>query len=220
MSNHNFNIDIERRERLGFPEVIFGQNKDVNTLYSIISVHLEKKESVLITRLQAKKYKSLCKDFPGIFYDPVSSICIVGEYQKSNLTGTVGIVSAGTSDEYVVNEAYYCLQYLGIETDKIQDVGVAGIHRLLDRLEDIKSFDILIVVAGFEGALPTAIGGLAPQPIIAVPTSVGTGVAHDGTVALHSMLSSCANGISVVNIDNGYGAAMAAFRILNTVNNK
>ena len=220
MSNHNFNIDIERRERLGFPEVIFGQNKDVNTLYSIISVHLEKKESVLITRLQSKKYKSLCKDFPGIFYDPVSSICIVGEYQKSDLTGTVGIVSAGTSDEYVVNEAYYCLQYLGIETDKIQDVGVAGIHRLLDRLEDIKSFDILIVVAGFEGALPTAIGGLAPQPIIAVPTSVGTGVAHDGTVALHSMLSSCANGISVVNIDNGYGAAMAAFRILNTVNNK
>ncbi len=162
MSNHNFNIDIERRERLGFPEVIFGQNKDINTLNSIISAHLEKKESVLITRLQSKKYKSLCKDFPGIFYDPVSSICIVGEYQKSDLTGTVGIVSAGTSDEYVVNEAYYCLQYLGIETDKIQDVGVAGIHRLMDRLEDIKSFDILIVVAGFEGALPTAIGGLAP----------------------------------------------------------
>lgn len=220
MSHRNFNIDIQRRERLGFPEVIFGQNKDINTLYSIISAHLEKKESVMITRLQAKKYKSLYQDFPEIFYDPVSSICIVGEYQKSKLMGTVGIVSAGTSDEYVVNEAYYCLKYLGIETDKIQDVGVAGIHRLMDRLEDIKSFDVLIVVAGFEGALPTAIGGLAPQPIIAVPTSVGTGVARDGTVALHSMLSSCANGISVVNIDNGYGAAMAAFRILNSVNNK
>ncbi|MDH3709239.1 MAG: nickel pincer cofactor biosynthesis protein LarB [Cyclobacteriaceae bacterium] len=220
MNQHNYNIDLQRRERLGFPEVIFGQNKDIDTLYAIISDHLEKRESVLITRLQAKKHKSLHKDFPGIFYDPVSSICIVGAHQKSNLVGTVGIISAGTSDEYVVNEAYYCLQYLGVETAKIQDVGVAGIHRLMDRLDDIKSFDVLIVVAGFEGALPTAIGGLAPQPIIAVPTSVGTGVAHDGTVALHSMLSSCANGISVVNIDNGYGAAMAAFRILNSVNNK
>ena len=219
MSHNNYNIDIQRSERLGFPEVIFGQNKDIDTLNSIISAHLEKEQSVLITRLQAEKHKSLYKDFPGIFYDPVSSICIVGEHQKSNLVGTVGIISAGTSDEYVVNESYYCLQYLGIETDKIQDVGVAGIHRLMDRLDDIKSFDVLIVVAGFEGALPTAIGGLVPQPIIAVPTSVGTGVASDGTVALHSMLSSCANGISVVNIDNGYGAAMAAFRILNSGNN-
>jgi len=220
MARHNYNIDMQRKERLGFPEVIYGQNKDIDTLNSIIRAHLENRESVLITRLQANKYDCLNTDFPGIFYDPVSSICIVGEHLKSKLVGTVGIVSAGTSDEYVVNEAYYCLQYLGIETDKIQDVGVAGIHRLLERLEDIKSFDILIVVAGFEGALPTAIGGLVPQPIIAVPTSVGTGVARDGTVALHSMLSSCANGISVVNIDNGYGAAMAAFRILNAANNK
>jgi NCAIR mutase (PurE)-related protein len=220
MNQHNYNIDIQRRQRLGFPEVVFGQNKDINTLHSIISAHLVEGESVLITRLQAEKHESLHKDFPGIFYDPVSSICIAGESRKSNLTGTVGIVSGGTSDEYVVNEAFYCLQYLGIETARIQDVGIAGIHRLLDRLEDIKTFDVLIVVAGFEGALPTAIGGLAPQPIIAVPTSVGTGVARDGTVALHSMLSSCANGISVVNIDNGYGAAMAAFRILNAVNKK
>ncbi|GJM30144.1 MAG: 1-(5-phosphoribosyl)-5-amino-4-imidazole-carboxyl ate carboxylase [Cyclobacteriaceae bacterium] len=220
MRHHNYNIDVQRTERLGFPEVVFGQNKDVATLHSIISAHLENGESILITRLQAKKHKFLYKDFPGIFYDPVSSVCIVGEHRKSNLVGTVGIISAGTSDEYVVNEAYYCLQYLGVGTAKIQDVGVAGIHRLFDRLDDIKAFDVLIVVAGFEGALPTAIGGLVPQPIIAVPTSVGTGVAHDGTVALHSMLSSCANGISVVNIDNGYGAAMAAFRILNSVNNK
>lgn len=220
MNQHNYNIDIQRRQRLGFPEVVFGQNKDINTLHSIIGAHLVEGESVLITRLQPKKYKSLYQDFPGIFYDPVSSICIAGEPKGANLVGTVGIISAGTSDEYVVNEAYYCLQYLGIETGKIQDVGVAGIHRLMSRLDDIKLFDVLIVVAGFEGALPTAIGGLVPQPIIAVPTSVGTGVAHDGKVALYSMLSSCANGISVVNIDNGYGAAMAAFRILNSLNKK
>lgn len=220
MNQNNYNIDIQRKQRLGFPEVVFGKNKHVDTLRAIISDHLENGESVLITRLQNKKYKYLEQEFPGIFYDAVSSVCIVGAHQESNLTGTVGIISAGTSDEYVVNEAYYCLQYLGVQTDKIQDVGVAGIHRLMNRLDDIKAFDILIVVAGFEGALPTAVGGLVPQPIIAVPTSVGTGVAHDGTVALHSMLSSCANGISVVNIDNGYGAAMAAFRILNFKNNK
>ena len=220
MNQHNFNIDVQRRERLGFPEVVFGQNKDVDTLHSIISAHSKQGESVLITRMQKQKHQSLVQDFPEIFYDPVSSICIAGDPQKSDLIGTVGIISAGTSDEYVVNEAYYSLKYLGVETDKIQDVGVAGIHRLMSRLEDIKSFDVLIVVAGFEGALPTAIGGLVPQPIIAVPTSVGTGVAHDGKVALYSMLSSCANGISVVNIDNGYGAAMAAFRILNTINSK
>ncbi len=220
MRQHNYNIDTQRKERLGFPEVVFGQNKDINTLHSIIRAHLETGESVMITRLQAEKHESLHRDFPGIFYDPVSSVCIVGEHQQSSLVGTVGVISAGTSDEYVVNEAYYCLQYLGIETGKIQDVGVAGIHRLMDRLDDIRAFDVLIVVAGFEGALPTAVGGLVPQPIIAVPTSVGTGVAHDGTVALHSMLSSCANGISVVNIDNGYGAAMAAFRILNCLKNK
>ena len=220
MNQQNYNIDVQRRERLGFPEVVFGQNKDVNTLYSIIKDHLDKRESVLITRLQSDKHNSLSKNFPDMFYDPISSVCMVGERQTSSLVGSVGIVSAGTSDEYVVNEAFYCLQYLGIETAKIQDVGVAGIHRLMDRLEDIRTFDVLIVVAGFEGALPTAIGGLVPQPIIAVPTSVGTGVAHDGTVALHSMLSSCANGISVVNIDNGYGAAMAAFRILNSLNNE
>jgi NCAIR mutase (PurE)-related protein len=220
VKQHNYNIDTKRKERVGFPEVVFGKNKDVNTLHSIISAHLEENESLLITRLQVDKFNALHKDFPGIFYDPVSSICLVGSPLESNLAGSVGVISAGTSDEYAVNEAFYSLKYLGIETDKIQDVGVAGIHRLMDRLEDIKTFDVLIVVAGFEGALPTAIGGLVPQPIIAVPTSVGTGVAHDGTVALHSMLSSCANGITVVNIDNGYGAAMAAFRILNAVNNQ
>jgi len=220
MRQNNYNIDVHRTERLGFPEVVFGQNKNVTTLHSIISAHLENGESLLITRLQPEKHQSLHRDFPGIFYDPISSVCMVGEHRKSDLVGTVGIISAGTSDEYVVNEAYYCLQYLGLQTAKIQDVGVAGIHRLMERLDDIKKFDVLIIVAGFEGALPTAVGGLVPQPIIAVPTSVGTGVAHDGTVALHSMLSSCANGITVVNIDNGYGAAMAAFRILNSVNKK
>ena len=120
----------------------------------------------------------------------------------------------------MVNEAYYTLSFLGIKADRINDIGVAGVHRLLKRVDDLKSYKVLIVVAGFEGALPTVTGGLLPQPIIAVPTSVGYGVAEGGTTALNTMLSSCANGITVVNIDNGYGAAMAAFRIINLIEAK
>lgn len=127
----------------------------------------------------------------------------------------MAILSGGTSDEFIVNEVYYTLQYLGVGATRFQDIGIAGLHRLLKIKEELSSFRVLIVVAGFEGALPTVVGGLSPLPIIAVPASIGYGVAKDGITALHSMLSSCANGIVVVNIDNGYGAALAAFRILN-----
>jgi pyridinium-3,5-biscarboxylic acid mononucleotide synthase len=127
----------------------------------------------------------------------------------------VAILTAGTSDQYLVNEVYYTLLFFGKEAKRFQDIGVAGVHRLLDNVHEIKRYKVLIVIAGFEGALPTVVGGLFPQPIIAVPASVGYGVSEGGKVALNSMLSSCANGITVVNIDNGYGAAMAALRILN-----
>jgi len=126
----------------------------------------------------------------------------------------VGIIAAGTSDLFVVNESFYTLAYLGVSSERIMDVGVAGLHRLTSRLDALRRFRVLIVVAGFEGALPTVVGGLLPQPIIGVPTSVGYGVGTNGTAALHTMLMSCANGIVVVNIDNGYGAAMAAYRML------
>ena len=118
----------------------------------------------------------------------------------------------------MVNEAYYTLQFLGKPAERISDVGVAGIHRLMDRIEELKKFKVLIVVAGFEGALPSVVGGLFPQPIIAVPSDVGYGIAKGGKVALHAMLASCANGITVMNINNGFGAAMAAVRILNQNN--
>jgi NCAIR mutase (PurE)-related protein len=140
---------------------------------------------------------------------------MLSEIKAGHLNYKVGIISAGSSDIGVANEAYFTLLYMGVNSKVIHDVGVAGVHRLLDRIEELKTFDILIVVAGFEGALPTIVGGLLPQPIIAVPTSVGYGVAKNGETALHAMLISCANGISVTNIDNGYGAAMCAFRILN-----
>lgn len=218
MSNHN--LDTNRTERLGFPEVIYGAGKSTETLIEILENYKSRNENALVTRLQGQKITSLCEHFPNAFYDIPSSIFMLEKVTPNASPTNVGIISAGTSDVPVVDEAYHTLQFLGINATRINDIGVAGIHRLLDRLDDIRKFDILIVVAGFEGALPSVIGGLLPQPIIAIPTSTGYGVAKNGETALHAMLSSCANGISVVNIDNGYGAAMAAFRIVQLINTK
>jgi len=210
-----FNIDHSRKERLGFDEVIFGASKSISLLVELMNEYSKKNQNVLITKLQAKKAHILIKSFKNAFYDEASEIFMLSEIKTDDLNNKVGIISAGSSDIGVANEAYYTLLYMGVNSKVIHDVGVAGVHRLLDRIEELKTFDILIVVAGFEGALPTLVGGLLPQPIIAVPTSVGYGVAKNGETALHAMLISCANGISVTNIDNGYGAAMCAFRILN-----
>jgi NCAIR mutase (PurE)-related protein len=210
-----FNIDYSRKERLGFDEVIFGASKSANLLIELLNEYTEKKQNVLITKLQPEKAGVLLQSFNTGFYDEASQVFMLSEIKNNSKQFKVGIISGGSSDEGVVNEAYYTLSYMGVAANVIHDVGVAGIHRILDRLEELKTFDVLIVVAGFEGALPTVVGGLLPQPIIAVPTSVGYGTAKNGETALHAMLASCANGISVVNIDNGYGAAMCAFRILN-----
>jgi NCAIR mutase (PurE)-related protein len=210
-----FNIDYSRKERLGFDEVIFGASKSANLLIELLNEYTEKKQNVLITKLQPEKAGVLLQSFNTGFYDEASQVFMLSEIKNNSKQFKVGIISGGSSDEGVVNEAYYTLSYMGVAANVIHDVGIAGIHRILDRLEELKTFDVLIVVAGFEGALPTVVGGLLPQPIIAVPTSVGYGTAKNGETALHAMLASCANGISVVNIDNGYGAAMCAFRILN-----
>lgn len=210
-----FNIDYSRKERLGFDEVIFGASKSVDVLEELLNDYVEKEHNVLITKLQADKADKLLRSFKTGFYDGASQTFMLSEVKPDTENFKVGIISGGSSDEGVVNEAYYTLVYMGVSSKVIHDVGVAGVHRLLDRIEDLKSFDVLIVVAGFEGALPTVVGGLLPQPIIGVPTSVGYGTAKNGETALHAMLTSCANGITVVNIDNGYGAAMSAFRILN-----
>ncbi|RPI59580.1 MAG: nickel pincer cofactor biosynthesis protein LarB, partial [Ignavibacteriales bacterium] len=165
--------------------------------------------------VQKKKAKILIAEFPGSFYDEISKILLVGKFPSDYSENEVAIISGGTSDQYLVNEIYFTLKFFSKEAERFQDIGVAGVHRLLNKLERLKQFKVIIVVAGFEGALPTVAGGLLPQPIIAVPASVGYGISSGGKVALNSMLSSCANGITVVNIDNGYGAAMAALRILN-----
>ena len=213
MTNHN--IDHNRTNRLGFPEVIYGASKSITDLKSIISSYIDKGQNALITKLQPKKAEKLKTIYSTAYYDSASGIFMLNAIDNLTSDSVVGILSGGTSDIHVVNEIYYTLKFMGIKATKAADIGVAGVHRLLDKVEDLKKYKVLIVVAGFEGALPTVVGGLLPQPIIAVPTDVGYGVAKGGNVALNCMLSSCANGITVVNINNGYGAAMAALRILN-----
>lgn len=214
----NFNVDSDRKNRLGFPEIIYGASKTIDVLISIIEHHRKINQPAFVTKLQPYKIEALQQKYPDAFSDPLSGIFSIERKTDDLVDSKIAIISAGSSDQFVVNEALYTLEYLGHKATCIQDIGVAGIHRLMSRLDDLKKYNVLIVVAGFEGALPTVVGGLLPQPIIAVPSSVGYGVAKDGQTALFTMLSSCANGISVVNIDNGYGAALAAVRIINRMN--
>ncbi len=212
----NFNIDHDRPSRVGFPEIIYGRSKDVASINNILREYQGKEQNAMVTKLQSPKAEQLAADFPGSFYDPVSEIFMLQPITEHKTDQSIAILSAGTSDMFVVNEVYHTLHFLGHLAQRMEDIGVSGIHRLLSRLDELRKYKVLIVIAGFEGALPTVVGGLLPQPIIAVPTSVGYGVAEGGTVALQTMLASCANGITVVNIDNGYGAAVAALRILNS----
>ncbi len=213
----DFNLDTNREERLGFPEVVYGSSKSAELLRRILDEYQSKSRNALATRVQPEKGQTLLEHFPDAHYDPVSQSFLLQAHELDDSNARIGILSAGSSDLPVVNEAYYTLNLLKVPAKRISDVGVAGIHRLFDRLDELKSCQTLIVVAGFEGALPSVVGGLLSQPIIAVPTRVGYGLATGGMAALNAMLSSCANGISVTNIDNGYGAAMAAFRILRQI---
>ncbi len=204
----DFNLDANREERLGFPEVVYGSSKSTDLLRRILNEYQSKGRNALATRVQPEKGQALQEHFPNAHYDPVSQSFLLQANELDESDARIGILSAGSSDLPVVNEAYYTLNLLNVPAKRISDVGVAGIHRLFDRLDDLKSCQTLIVIAGFEGALPSVVGGLLSQPIIAVPTSVGYGVATGGMAALNAMLSSCANGITVTNIDNGYGAVI------------
>ncbi|MCK5101174.1 MAG: nickel pincer cofactor biosynthesis protein LarB, partial [Cyclobacteriaceae bacterium] len=185
----NFNIDYHREERIGFQEVVFGASKNIEQLEAIVRDFRTNKKSTLITRVQKEKADFLCQEFKPNFYDSVSQTLLIGEFPKETIDGEVAILSGGTSDQFLVNEIYYSLLFVGRKAERFQDIGVAGVHRLLDNIEELKKYKVLIVVAGFEGALPTVVGGLLPQPIIAVPASIGYGIGEGGKVALHSMLS-------------------------------
>ncbi len=207
--------DFQRSERIGLFEAIWGENKNIDQLKRVTKIVLGKKEMVFITRINNEKAKVLLDLYEeAVFYEEAKCLTI-GE--NSNLVKTnkkIAIISGGSSDLAVTFEAKLALELYGVSCESFIDVGVAGIHRLLNQLDEINKYDILIVCAGMEGALATVIGGLLPQPIIAVPVSVGYGVSKNGETALNSMLSSCSPGITVMNIDNGYGAAMAALRII------
>lgn len=209
------NIDQHRNLRTGQAEVIFGQGKTPDQIAGIVSHMIGTNRTILVTRADAQDYDAVLEIAPQAVYHELARIITVGEKPDRNHDkGTIGIVTAGTSDIPVAEEAALTAEYFGYKVDRIFDVGVAGIHRLFGKLDRIRSADVLIVIAGMEGALASVVGGLVSVPVIAVPTSVGYGASFSGLAALLSMLNSCANGVGVVNIDNGYGAACLATKIL------
>ncbi|AKN31670.1 1-(5-phosphoribosyl)-5-amino-4-imidazole-carboxylate carboxylase [Clostridium carboxidivorans P7] len=204
------NIDNHREMRVGYPEVIYCEGKTASEVKDIIKFMLTKGNNILGTRANEEMYnavKQICKEAE---YNELGRTITI-EKKKQPLTESyIAIVAAGTSDLPVVEEAYETAKILGNKVEKIIDVGVAGIHRLFAKLDVIRGAKVVIVIAGMEGALASVIGGLVDKPIIAVPTSVGYGANFGGVAALLSMLNSCASGVSVVNIDNGFGAAYNA----------
>ncbi|WP_298270652.1 nickel pincer cofactor biosynthesis protein LarB [Geobacter sp.] len=207
-------VDHHRSLRQGFPEVIFGESKSVGQIERIMASLAAKGNNILVTRIDEAKALAVREAFPRALHH-AEARCLTLEQKpiESRGRGTVLVVSAGTSDLPVASEALVTLRMLGNDAEHLYDVGVAGIHRLLARRETLFAARVVIVVAGMEGALPSVVGGLVDRPVIAVPTSVGYGASFGGIAALLGMLNSCAAGVTVVNIDNGFGAAVAASMI-------
>lgn len=208
-------VDHHRALRQGLPEVVFGLGKTTEQIITIARAIADAKQNVLVTRLEAARAADVRAELPDMQY---SELARVGFWEVVPVEpkggGTVAIVTAGTSDVGVAEEAAETLRATGIETLKLYDIGVAGIHRLLHRVDDLRKASAVIVIAGMEGALPSVVGGIVSTPVIAVPTSVGYGTALGGFTPLFAMLTSCANGVAVVNIDSGFGAAMTVYRML------
>jgi NCAIR mutase (PurE)-related protein len=204
-------VDHHRSLRQGFPEVIMGEGKTAAEIAAIARALKRRDANVLITRLSPEKMRSLKKQLRGLTYHAGAraATCVIKAIRKTG-RGTVLVISAGTSDIPVADEAALTLQMTGNRVERLYDVGVAGLHRLLDYRDKLFSASVLVVVAGMEGALPSVVGGLVDKPVIAVPTSVGYGASFNGLAALLGMLNSCAAGVTVVNIDNGFGAGFAA----------
>ena len=207
-------IDHHRALRQGFPEVIYGAGKTSDQIVAIAERIAQRQGGFLATRLSAEASSALQRRFPDVTLNAVARTAhLRGTEAPATGKGTVLIITAGTSDIAVAEEAAVTSCALGNRTSRLNDVGVAGLHRVLARKNEILEAAVIIVVAGMDGALPSVIGGLVRVPVIAVPTSVGYGAAFEGLAALLAMLNSCAAGVTVVNIDNGFGAAMAASRI-------
>ena len=206
-------VDLHRKVRQGANEVIYGAGKTAEQIVGILQIMKNNGQgSVLITRLDAEKAEQVNKLVP-ITYHPMAKVGIAGEKAVPNGIGTVVVATGGTSDMPVAEEAALTAEFLGNEVVRLYDVGVAGLHRLLNHSQELMRASVVIAIAGMEGALASVVGGLVDCPVIAVPTSVGYGAAFEGLAALLSMLNSCASGVSVVNIDNGFGAGYMASMI-------
>ncbi|MBR5510491.1 MAG: nickel pincer cofactor biosynthesis protein LarB [Lachnospiraceae bacterium] len=205
-------IDHHRNIRQGFEEVIYCQGKELDHLLGICRRMAEQKINVLGTRATKAQADAVIREIPEFVYDPVSRI-LKAEFQKKELIGKIVVCTGGTADIPVAEEAASVAEFFGTGVTRLFDVGVAGIHRLLRNLEVFQGVSCVIAVAGMEGALPGVVAGLVDVPVIAVPTSVGYGASFGGLSALLTMINSCANGITVVNIDNGYGAGYVATQI-------
>ena len=206
-------VDLHRKVRNGAAEVIYGAGKTPEQIIGISNVLLENGEkTILVTRI-SQETADCIRSTQNLTYYPQARLGIIGEMPEINAAGTIVVATGGTSDLPVAEEAALTAEALGNQVIRLYDVGVAGLHRLLAHLDEIMNASVLIAVAGMEGALASVIGGLADCPVIAVPTSVGYGASFQGLSALLSMLNSCASGVSVVNIDNGFGAGFLASRI-------
>lgn len=205
-------IDLHRSLRQGMPEVIYGAGKTAEQIAGIVSAMKERGvPNIMVTRLTQEKADLICKE-TEIEYDPVSRIAVANR-KETEKKGKIVVLSAGTSDLPVAEEAAVTAELYGNYVERVYDVGVAGIHRLLHRLPVLEDAKVIVAVAGMEGAIVSVVGGLVVCPVIGVPTSVGYGANFGGTAALLSMLNSCASGVSVVNIDNGFGAGVLASKI-------
>ncbi|NQU12755.1 MAG: nickel pincer cofactor biosynthesis protein LarB [Desulfobacteraceae bacterium] len=204
-------IDHHRNLRRGISEVIFGEGKEVNEIAGIMEQMLGQGDNILVTRLSLEKAEVIRNRFQDSTYHERARVLtlIRGKVDISG-RGKILVISAGTSDIPVAEEAAITARFMGNDVDTVYDVGVSGLHRLLAHQERLMTASVIVVVAGMEGALPSVVGGLVDKPVVAVPTSVGYGASFDGIAALLGMLNSCASGVTVVNIDNGFGAGYAA----------
>ena len=203
-------IDHHRELRRGFPEIVYGGGKTEAQIIKIAREILKKRSNLLVTKVEPEVFKKIKKEIPAIRYNALGKTAYLKKKKPSPGKGKIMIITAGTSDIPVAEEASVTCDILGNEVEKIYDVGVAGIHRLFGEIEKIKKARVIIVIAGMEGALPSVVAGITDIPIIAVPTSIGYGANLNGLAALLAMLNSCPGGVAVVNIDNGFGAAYLA----------
>ena len=210
-------LDFDRDRRTGFGETVYGPGKTPEQLAGIFAAFKGKGRAVLATRVSPEQAAALAAALPDTAYDPVSRTA-VGTWRtrrrQKPLEGTVAVLAAGTADMPVAEEAARTVEFFGGSTARYYDVGIAGLHRLLGVVDKVRKADVVIAAAGMEGALPSVVAGLVPAPVIALPTSVGYGCGAGGVAAVLAMLNSCAEGVTVVNVDNGFGAAVAACRIL------